>query len=180
MISSRVQCLGNFSCKETHFYLRQIRLAPLKHLFPGSAGTFPSREGGDRQHVYRVSHLPLAPVVQSITLRFLRSTRGAGNTRAPSCGIARSRKAGNTHSRRQCRVTVWVQSCSAHLQAKGPIYHGPLPNLKRPTFPLTPFPFPPFFACGPEARARRALYKIGLRSSIPSPHPASRAPIPPK
>jgi len=44
------------------------------------------------------------------TLRSLRSTRGAGNTLAPSCGDAGTRKAGNTGARRKCRATAWAES----------------------------------------------------------------------
>ena len=51
------------------------------------------------------------------TLRSLRSTRAAGNTRAPSCGDAGTRKAGNTGARRKCRATAWVKPFSAQVQA---------------------------------------------------------------
>ena len=50
--------------------------------------------------------LPWGKYLQKRALRFLRSPRGAGNTRALSCGGTHSRKAGNTGASRKCRATA--------------------------------------------------------------------------
>ena len=74
-----------------------------------------------------------------------RSTRTAGNTRAPSCEIARSRKAGNAGPGRSCRATACLKLFTAQAGAKGPYIIGRFQILKRPP-PL--FPFPCFLPAG--------------------------------
>ena len=58
--------------------------------------------------------LPWGKYLQKRALRFLRSPRGAGNTRALSCGGTVSREAGNTGTSRKCRVTACTKKSSTN------------------------------------------------------------------
>ena len=102
----------------------------------GFAGAFKTSEG---LTIRRLSDIP------NRALRSLRSPRGAGNTRARSCGDAHSRKAGNTGTGCSCRVIAWVQSFSAQVRARGPCAERTIKNwfsAGKPYPSLIPYPLP--------------------------------------